>query len=117
MKRLLLLAAMLGTANFFNYWPAPEPRYPATPVQLSHLTPHAGTDYILYGHAIELNRATADQLATLSGIGPKLAERIIAYRNQHGPFKNFAELDAVPGIGPKLLAKLQSDVFLNSTNP
>ncbi len=48
---------------------------------------------------IALNRASAKELETLDGIGPVLAARIIAYRNQNGPFLSVDDLMKVSGIG------------------
>jgi competence protein ComEA len=56
---------------------------------------------------LDLNRASAAELAELPGVGPVLANRIVSYRNEHGPFKTLDELDKVKGIGPKLLEKLR----------
>lgn len=56
---------------------------------------------------ININEATAAELASLPGIGPKIAERIIQYRSEHGKFKNIEELRSVKGIGKKLFAKIQ----------
>ncbi len=55
---------------------------------------------------INLNTAGVDELGTLPRVGPVLAQRIIDWRLRHGGFKNVAELDAVDGIGPKLLEVL-----------
>ena len=49
---------------------------------------------------LDLNRATAVELATLPGIGPTLAARIVAHREAVGPFPRLAALRGVPGIGP-----------------
>ncbi len=54
---------------------------------------------------ININTATVQQLQQLHGIGEKKAQAIVDYRNQHGKFKNIAELADVKGIGPKLLEK------------
>jgi competence protein ComEA len=59
---------------------------------------------------IDLNRSTADQLAQLAGIGPVLAERIVAYREEHGPFDTVEDLLDVPGIGEAKLALLRAGV-------
>jgi comEA protein len=56
---------------------------------------------------VNINTATAVELESLDGIGPVLARRIVAYREQHGPYKDVAELDAVTGIGPKRLASIR----------
>jgi competence protein ComEA len=56
---------------------------------------------------ININTATSMQLETLDGIGPVLAQHIVAYREQNGPFTSVDDLDAVSGIGPKRLAAIR----------
>jgi competence protein ComEA len=58
---------------------------------------------------IDLNRATADQLRALPGVGAKLAQRILDERAK-APFKSVDELRRVGGIGPKTLEKLRPHV-------
>ena len=53
------------------------------------------------GVGVELNTASKQLLAYVSGLGPALAENIVAYRNEHGPFKSRAGLKKVPRLGPK----------------
>lgn len=53
---------------------------------------------------VDLNRADAAAFDTLPGIGPVLAERIVAWREEHGRFTAVEELTEVTGIGPALLA-------------
>ncbi|HEX4363668.1 MAG TPA: helix-hairpin-helix domain-containing protein [Solirubrobacteraceae bacterium] len=55
---------------------------------------------------VNLNTATLEQLDTLDGVGPGIAQRILDYRQQHGGFSRVEELGEVPGIGPKRLAAL-----------
>jgi competence protein ComEA len=55
---------------------------------------------------INLNTAGAEELATLPRVGPVLAQRIVDWRTQHGQFQRVEELDAVDGVGPKMLAAL-----------
>jgi competence protein ComEA len=62
------------------------------------------------GTPISLNSATAEQLDALDGVGPATARRIIDWRTQHGGFRSVADLGQVPGIGPKMLAKLRDRV-------
>jgi competence protein ComEA len=56
---------------------------------------------------VNLNSATAEELGTLDGVGPATAEKIIAYRTEHGGFSAVDELDQVPGIGAKRLEALR----------
>jgi len=59
--------------------------------------------------ALDLNSATAEQLQTLSGIGPKTAELIIEERERGGKFESLQDVsDRVRGIGPKRLESLQA---------
>jgi uncharacterized protein len=53
------------------------------------------------GVGVELNTASKQLLAYVSGLGPSLAENIVAYRNEHGPFKSRVGLKEIPRLGPK----------------
>lgn len=55
---------------------------------------------------VNINTATLEQLDTLPGIGPVLAQRIIDYREDHGPFTSLGQLILVDGIGEKKLAAI-----------
>lgn len=55
---------------------------------------------------ININTATLAQLDSLPGIGPVIAQRIIDYREQHGPFTSVSQLTLVEGIGEKRLAAI-----------
>lgn len=50
---------------------------------------------------VDLNTASPALLTYVSGIGPKLAEKIVGYRDEHGRFRSRGELQQVPGLGPK----------------
>jgi comEA protein len=56
---------------------------------------------------LDLNRATAEELETLPGIGAAKAAAILAARDAQGGFSSLEELEAVRGIGPALMAKLR----------
>ena len=62
------------------------------------------------GARLDLNRASAAELDALPGIGPVLAARIVEHRRRHGPFRRADDLLAVPGIGPALFARLEPRV-------
>ncbi len=57
---------------------------------------------------VALNTATLEQLDTLPGVGPVLAQHIIDYRTQHGGFRSVDELREVNGIGDRRFADLQN---------
>jgi competence protein ComEA len=56
---------------------------------------------------LDLNTATQEGLDGLPGVGPVLAQRIIAWRTEHGRFTSVDELAEVSGIGPKALERLR----------
>ena len=60
---------------------------------------------------LDLNAATAEELAELPGIGEALGERIVAWREINGPFRDVGELDDVPGVGEGKIAALGGLVF------
>lgn len=59
---------------------------------------------------LDLNLASAQDLERLDGIGEELARRIVAYRQEHGPYRRVEDLLAVQGIGTTLLQRLRSQV-------
>jgi competence protein ComEA len=62
------------------------------------------------GAKINVNTATLDQLESLPGIGEVLGQRVIDYREQHGPFHSVDDLLNVSGIGPSHLADIKESV-------
>jgi len=59
---------------------------------------------------IDINKASAEELKTLDGIGDALSEKIIEYRENNGPFKSIDELKNVSHIGDKLFSKIKDYV-------
>ena len=54
---------------------------------------------------ININQASQEKLTQLKGIGPVLSERIVEYREEHGPFQSPEDIMDVKGIGPKTWEK------------
>lgn len=65
---------------------------------------------------VNINTAGAGELEALEGIGPALAQRIVEYREEHGPFQSVDELLEVKGIGEAKLEKFRDSVILENTD-
>jgi len=63
---------------------------------------------------VNINTASASELAALNGLGEVKAKAIVAYREQNGPFKSVDDLKEVKGIGEQMLAKLRPQLTLGS---
>lgn len=62
---------------------------------------NAVVESVVNSVGVALNTASPALLTHVAGIGPTLADRIVAYRDHHGPFSTREALKEVPGIGPK----------------
>lgn len=65
---------------------------------------------------ININTASIAELETLSGIGPVLAERIVAHREEYGEFQNKYNLMDVPGIGTGIYKVLKDSICVSGQN-
>ena len=61
---------------------------------------------------VSINSASLEELDSLPGIGPALAQRVVSYRETEGPFTSIDQLGDVPGIGPSKLEQLRPLVTL-----
>lgn len=62
--------------------------------------------------AVDLNRATASELAALPGLGAERARRIVARRRELGRFRSVDELLTVPGVGPVTVDRLRRSLLV-----
>ena len=68
---------------------------------------------LLYAAQVNINTADADTLSSeLSGVGLSKAEAIVAYREQHGPYKQLEDLTKVKGIGTATIEKNKTKITL-----
>jgi competence ComEA-like helix-hairpin-helix protein len=101
----------------------PQPRTPeqAAQVGVQAVEPRAGTSPTRFQSSIvgtlNLNTADAERLQALPGIGPALAEGVVAYRQEHGPFQTVEDLLRVPGIGPKRWERMRHAIRVTAEEP
>ena len=86
--------------------PKTESGIPLAKTESGATSTNASLDY-LKANPVDLNTATQAQLEVLPGVGPKMAERILAYRTENKSFRSVDELDEVKGIGEKRMATLK----------
>ena len=65
---------------------------------------------------LDLNRATLEELMELPGIGETRAQRILEYREEHGPFQQASDLMNVNGIGEGIFAGLRDLVYVEESH-
>ena len=92
----------VGTVTIPQTVPSSAPTTVTPPVGSTTTSPTA-TEPL---YPININTATVAQLDLLPEIGPVLAQRIVDYRNEYGPFERVEDLLYVNGIGEKTLAKI-----------
>lgn len=59
---------------------------------------------------ININKASVEELTQLKRIGPKIGQRIVEYREKHGPFGQPEDIMKVKGIGPKTLELIKDQI-------
>ena len=116
-RRAALLLACLALAGAgVRFFLAPSPSSPPGDVQLQSSAisrPNALRETarraaqlarpLLPGERVDLDHAEVSEITRLPRVGPALAQRIVAWRSEHGPFGSLSRLDSVSGVGPKLL--------------
>lgn len=72
---------------------------------------------LAFAGPVDINSADAEQLSeSLQGVGPAKAAAIVAYREQHGPFRSLDDLTKVKGIGASLLDKNKGLISFGSAS-
>lgn len=61
---------------------------------------------------ININSASARELESLPRVGPVMAQRILSFRTDHGPFQSIDDLRQVKGIGEKTLARIRDRITI-----
>jgi competence protein ComEA len=84
----------------------PLPAGPAEPGEPAAGDVPAGSAAAPAGSKVNLNTAGVEELDGLPKVGPVLAQRIVDWRKEHGPFKAVEDLDAIDGVGPRMLEAL-----------
>ncbi len=69
--------------------------------------------FSVFAEMVNINKADAEALQMLNGVGPVKAAAIVDYRKKHGPFKNVDQLKEVPGIGDGILQKNKGNISLS----
>lgn len=64
-------------------------------------------------YLVDINSASMSEFRALPEIGDSLAQRIVDYREQMGPFRSVEDLEQVRGLGPKTLQSLRQQLSIN----
>jgi len=94
----------------------PEMAPPASP-PIPARSPKISEGQIELNGRLDLNRATADELRRLPGVGPALADQIVQARERRGRFATADDLRSVPGMGPKKLGRIRDLVTVDAPSP
>ena len=117
-----------------SQWPSSAPALDC-PLEKVRMTTSAGASVVFCGEAVadsqpaqggalltvggklDLNRASADELTLIPGVGPVLAKALIRARGESGAFRTWDEVSSVRGVGPTKLRSLQRWTDLADREP
>lgn len=116
---LLLIALLMGlraASPYFIHLSLPNTRWGPEPGIISYQAQKSPQGAVASHHArkkpprapLDINQATQKELMALPGIGPALAQRIVAYRQENGPFTEISEIKEVSGIGEKRYERIKA---------
>lgn len=97
---LVLLAVLIGPGSGYGGLAAASPMAGSSRAALQQVEQAK----------VDINSASSEELQTVPGLGPALAQRIIDFREEHGPFERVEDLLNVRGIGVKTLERLRPHV-------
>ena len=111
-----MLAATVAVVLWIG-WPVPQeatvPVQPAA-VPAPVLQPVATASPAKAESKIDINRASADELQVLPGVGRVLAQRMVEWRKAHGRYRTIEDLQGVKGIGKKRMEQLRTLVTVKA---
>lgn len=107
-KTLEKIKPMAFCGEFSQQSNSSEPKKKPSPEPTQPVVPEAGK--------ININTASAEELQSLPRVGPVMAERIIQYRKDNGPFPTIESIVNVKGIGPKTFLKLKPIIKTEETS-
>jgi len=108
---ILILSALIGLS--LSYCNKLSTQKQEELPELAQLAMQQAQGIILERSQVDINRANRYRLSRLHGIGPQLAQRIINYRQENGPFHSPEELMNVRGIGPKKYAAIRDGIRID----
>lgn len=119
-QSLLIKGAMLAATIAVVLWIGwPVPQEATNPVQPAAmpapaLQPVAAASPEKAASKLDINRASADELQVLPGVGPVLAQRMVEWRKAHGRYRAVEDLQGVKGIGKKRMEQLRPLVMVKA---
>ncbi len=119
-KALIFLLAALIVGSGITLYKRNHPRFaPELVLQKTDLTAEQATgDFSDQAQSerllIDINRATAEEIELLPGLGPALSRRVVEYRKINGPFARIEDLVRVQGIGPITLQRIKDQISAGS---
>ena len=117
--KLAMLVATIAVVLWIG-WPVPKEELSQTQpkqsiaVQVPATPPVVAVPTAKAASKVNLNRASADELQVLPGIGPVLAQRMVDWRKTHGRYRTVDDLQEVKGIGKKRLEQLRPLVMVKA---
>ena len=122
MKKLLLMLVLFISVFYFRFWAETNYRGAINVPVVSqgfaseNLPVFVSEKVSATQKLIDINTASSDELTLLPGIGPKISDDILKYRETHGPFKKASDLLKVKGIGLKKLEKIRPFIQFEMPN-